>query len=290
MKRGKQQGRGVHKPVDPENPLATNADDIIMGADAMPSSHTHVQIVQLLRATFNNVQNYTEPPDFIPTVDGANAVQPPSPAPLNTPFASFKEIALYHKLCLKQYYAFLLLGTVLLNYMLISMFGQDIVDAACDQSEPTAAQHQLPVSELHSIMQVIMHLLGTENGSNKIRQLVMFFGGEAGSGKTEVTKAITTLARLWGLSDVFHKTATTGAAASLIDGCTIHLLASLMSKLKNVEFIYGLNIELLLLDEVSMFQQRLNGFLTQTLQKLLNRPGKILGGISGTSPHFIILT
>ena len=130
-----------------------------------------------------------------------------------------------------------------------------------------------------------MHLLRTEHGSNNISQLVMFFGGEAGSGKTEVTKAVTTLAKLWGLSHVFHKIATTGSAASLIDGCTIHRLASLMSDLDNVEYIPGFIIELLLIDEVSMFQRQLNGYLTQTLQNLLDRHGKVLGGISGTSPH-----
>jgi hypothetical protein len=141
--------------------------------------------------------------------------------------------------------------------------------------------------DLHRVMKVIMHLLGSEHDSNKIKQLVMFFGGEAGSGKTEVTKAVTTLAELWGLSDVFHKTATTGSAANLIDGCTIHRLASLMSKLDNIVFIPGFIIQLLLLDEVSMFQRALNGFLNQTLQNLLDRPGKLLGDIGGTSPHCI---
>jgi hypothetical protein len=280
---GKQSSRGV----DPNNPDADpgNLRDATTVDEPMPSSHNRVQIMEMLKITFDNVQDYTEPPEVSPSGDGANVTPPRTPSPLRTPFASFNQITLHHKLCQKQYYAFLLLGTVLLNYLLISMFGQDIVDAACNNPDPTTAQQNLPVSDLHSVMKVIMHLLGTEPNSNNIRQLVMFFGDEAGSGKTEVTKAVTTLAKLWGLSHVFHKTATTGSAANLIDGCTIHRLASLMSKLDNVVYIPGFIIELLLLDEVSMFQRQLNGFLSQTLQNLLDRHGKLLGGIRGTSLH-----
>jgi hypothetical protein len=58
-----------------------------------------------------------------------------------------------------------------------------------------------------------------------------------------------------------------------------------MSKLVNVVYIPGFIIDLLLLDEVSMFQRALNGFMNQTLQKLLNGHGKLLGGIGGTSSH-----
>jgi hypothetical protein len=280
-KSGKQTFRGV----DPDNP---DADPSNLRDGPIPSSSNRAHILKMLNLTFNNVQDYTEPPDVPSCVDGANVTSLPTASPLCTPFASFHEIALHHKLCQKQYYAFLLLGTVLLNSLLISLFGQDIVDAACNDPDPTTAQQELPVSDLHRVMKVIMHLLGTEStesNSKKIRQLVMFFGGEAGSGKTEVTKAVTTLAKLWGLSNVFHKTATTGSAANLIDGCTIHRLASLMSKLVNVVYIPGFIIDLLLLDEVSMFQRALNGFMNQTLQKLLDGHGKLLGGIGGTSSH-----
>jgi hypothetical protein len=282
---GKQSFRGV----DPNNP-DTDPSNLRDGAngDEPTTSHNRVHIMEMLDTTFTNVQDYTDPPEVAASSDHAgNVTPPPTPSPLRKPFASFKEIALHHNLCQKQYYAFLLLGTVLLNYLMIVTFGQDIVDAACNNPDPTATQEDLPVSDLHRVMKVIMHLLGTEHDSNKIQQLVMFFGGEAGSGKTEVTKAVTTLAELWGLSDVFHKTATTGSAANLIDGCTIHRLASLMSKLDNIVFIPGFIIQLLLLDEVSMFQRALNGFLNQTLQNLLDRPGKLLGGIGGTSPHCI---
>jgi hypothetical protein len=34
-----------------------------------------------------------------------------------------------------------------------------------------------------------------------------------------------------------------------------------------------------------MFQRALNGFMNQTLQKLLDGHGKLLGGIGGTSSH-----
>ena len=62
-----------------------------------------------------------------------------------------------------------------------------------------------------------------------------------------MVKAVTRLAELWGISDVFYKTATTGYAASLLDGCTIHSTASLMKDLKNIKVTSNLIIKVLFL-------------------------------------------
>ena len=279
-KSGKQD---VHAAFDKDDPYAaTSVDENMTDADNAPAPFTHVQIVRMMRDTLADIQGYIDPSEIGPqSASDVGADATPS-RPQTTPlgvFASLKEIARSHNLCRKQYYVFLLLGAALLHYLLITMYGQETVDAACEPPEWTETDDDGSTNDLRSIMKVIKHLLGTEPGSNKIRQLVMFFGGEAGTGKTEVTKAVTTLAKLWRVSHVLRKTATTGAAASLIGGSTIHLLASLMQQLDKVNFAVGLIIALLLIDEVSMFQRNLNGYLTQTLQKLLNRPTQLLGGV-----------
>ena len=279
-KNGKQD---VHAALEKDDPYAaTSVDENMTDADIGPRTYTRVQIVQLMKTTLTDIHNYIDPSEIGPQsasdvgTDATSSVRQTTPL---TIFASLKDIAQSHNLCRKQYYVFLLLGASLLHYLLITMYGQETVDAACEPLELTDTDDDGSKEDLRSIMRVIKHLLGTEPGSNKIRQLVMFFGGEAGTGKTEVTKAVTTLAKLWRVSHVLRKTATTGAAASLIGGSTIHILASLMQQLKTVNFAVGLIIALLLIDEVSMFQRNLNGYLTQTLQKLLNGPLQVLGGV-----------
>jgi hypothetical protein len=276
------------RPVDPDDPRAgAGAADTQTGAVAMDDSKSCVQITELITTAFSNVQEYTKPTqDNIPPTpsnEDVNMVPPKPPTPLNA-FASIKEIAQFHNLCEKQYYAFLLMATVLLHYKIVAMYGQDTVDAACEPPDHigTASAGPLPNSELRDIMKVIKHLLGTQAGSHKVKQLIMFVGGEAGSGKTEITKAITTLAKQWNLTHVLHKTATTGAAASLINGCTIHHLGKLMYKHDNVIYDPNLKIALAIIDEVSMLKRSENGTLTKMLQKMLDKPGKVLGDVLGT--------
>jgi hypothetical protein len=235
-KSGKQD---VHAALEKDDPYAaTSVDENMTDADIGPGTFTRVEIVQLMRTTLADIQDYIAPSEIGPqSASDVGSDTTPS-LPQTTPpaiFASLKEIARSHNLCRKQYYVFLLLGASLLHYLLITMYGQEAVDAACEPPEPTNADDDGSKDDLRSIMHVIKHLLGTEPGSNKIRQLVMFFGGEAGTGKTEVTKAVTTLAKLWRVSHVLRKTATTGAAASLIGGSTIHILASLMQQLDKEE-------------------------------------------------------
>lgn len=263
---------------------STSDDDNMTNAGAMSWDCSRVQIVKLLRATLSDIQDYVDPTELVPQSAGNVSASSASSHLRTTPpavFASMKEIALHHNLNQKQYYAFLLLGAVLLHFLLIMMYGQEVVDAACEPPDgQTDANSEDPLGDLRSIMVIIKHLLGTEPNSNKVSQLVMFFGGEAGSGKTEVTKAVTTLAKLWRVTHVLRKAATTGAAASLIGGSTIHSLTSIMQRLENVKFVLDLSIALLLIDEVSMFDLKLNGYMTQTLQKLLNVPLRILGGVN----------
>ncbi|KAK3247168.1 hypothetical protein CYMTET_43323 [Cymbomonas tetramitiformis] len=109
----------------------------------------------------------------------------------------------------------------------------------------------------------------------------MYFGGEAGSGKSEVIKAVTTLASSWWLLDVLHKTAITGSAACLIGGCTIHKLAQLLSNMANVAVEDELKIVLPLIDEVSMLKRKENGKISLHLRKKLDNHEEPMGGLSG---------
>jgi len=81
-------------------------------ADIVPASYnTRVQIVQLLRTTLADIQEYIDPSEVAPQSAAGNVGGngPPS-LPRTTPpavFVSLKEIARYHNLCQKQYYVFL---------------------------------------------------------------------------------------------------------------------------------------------------------------------------------------
>lgn len=53
-------------------------------------------------------------------------------------------------------------------------------------------------------------------------QLLMFLGGQAGSGKSHLIKAVKFFCDKWQLKWMLQCAATTGCAASLIEGATVH--------------------------------------------------------------------
>ena len=166
---------------------STSDDDNMTNAGAMSWDCSCVQIVKLLRATLSDIQDYVDPTELVPQSAGNVSASSASSHLRTTPpavFASMKEIALHHNLNQKQYYAFLLLGAVLLHFLLIMMYGQEVVDAACEPPDgQTDANSEDPLGDLRSIMVIIKHLLGTEPGSNKVSQLVMFSGAKQVAGR-----------------------------------------------------------------------------------------------------------
>ncbi|KAI0054663.1 hypothetical protein BV25DRAFT_1774201, partial [Artomyces pyxidatus] len=97
------------------------------------------------------------------------------------------------------------------------------------------------------------------------QQLKMYIGGMAGTGKSQVIKALTSLFEQRGQSYLFMILAPTGSAAALVSGSTYHsilgfrgggettgtginesmgALGSIRDRLKNVEYVF--------LDEISM--------------------------------------
>ena len=68
---------------------------------------------------------------------------------------------------------------------------------------------------------------GNATGPPPPEQVLSYRGGPGGTGKSQVLKALRLLFRLLKREDAFTAVAYTGAAAVLIDGSTIHSLASL---------------------------------------------------------------
>lgn len=117
-------------------------------------------------------------------------------------------------------------------------------------------------------------------------QLKMYLGGMAGTGKSQVIKALTNLFRSRGEQHRFITLAPTGSAAALIDGSTYHAalgvdtntektdslisLAEVKTRLQGVDYIF--------IDEVSMISCRDLYNISKQLAKATNETAKPFGG------------
>lgn len=109
--------------------------------------------------------------------------------------------------------------------------------------------------------------------------LLMYLGGEGGTGKSRVIEALTELARAAGMTGSVRTCAPTGIAASLVGGQTFHSLVGVRGKedfklnktptKKCIEQLSGMS--LLIVDEVSMLSRKnlgaLNCFLRHVTEK-----------------------
>lgn len=116
---------------------------------------------------------------------------------------------------------------------------------------------------------VDMHLVETLQGSRP-NQLLMFVTGEGGTGKSKIISTLTWIFAQRGCSAKLARTASTGVAASHIDGCTLHTFAALPIQLpSDKDFVVRTRnndtvnrrmrhmdgVEYVIIDEVSMITQ-----------------------------------
>ena len=85
------------------------------------------------------------------------------------------------------------------------------------------------------------------------QQLLMFLGGEGGTGKSRVIDAVNAFVTSWSKSRSVLKTALTGKAATLIGGQTFDSFKTFVKNLKDASFIH--HLDLLIIDEVSMMSK-----------------------------------
>jgi hypothetical protein len=116
-------------------------------------------------------------------------------------------------------------------------------------------------------------------------QLIAFFGGEAGTGKSTVIHALLNFAKLWGRDGSVETLAFTGVAAINIDGRTIHSARNLL--LNGAQHKTDPSVEmkarfsrviLVIIDEISMTDQALLGGADIASGTLAGTRGKIMGG------------
>lgn len=123
-----------------------------------------------------------------------------------------------------------------------------------------------------------------EPGRGTPKQLLMYLGGEAGTGKTRVISAIRALAASWQFSRAVRAVAPTGIAASLIGGGTLHSFLGTCPHKKTTTVSPKLidefqSIEFLVLDEVSMVSKRQLAQDSRRLQELKQNSNQPFGGL-----------
>lgn len=113
---------------------------------------------------------------------------------------------------------------------------------------------------------LLKSFVGAVKGTNPAPALRMHIAGEEGTGKSRVIHAIRQLASSWARSEAVKTVATTGKAASLIDGETVHSFLRInpnrnaeMESLKvsEGERIRFARLHMLIWDELSMASKEL---------------------------------
>lgn len=153
-------------------------------------------------------------------------------------------------------------------------------------SELESIMHSLTDDQRRACVMLSRHLEGYQRGDTK--QLLMLVMGAGGVGKSVVIKAIEDVFRYNGQSDLLAKTATSGVAASHIQGVTLHFWAGLSlgrpprngtlrpssaaiirRRKKNIE-----HVRYLIIDEVSMLTLHNLGILSKIVADIHDPQGE----------------
>ena len=119
-------------------------------------------------------------------------------------------------------------------------------------------------------------------------QVLMYLGGEGGTGKSTCICAIEHFSLAWGLRSTLALTAPTGAAAVVINGCTIHSFVGINScgrssvvttSAQAVESALS-GIVLLILDEISLVSAELLGKISHTMSMKRGNLNARFGGVN----------
>jgi hypothetical protein len=104
-------------------------------------------------------------------------------------------------------------------------------------------------------------------------QLILFLSGSGGTGKSRVIQTFVDFARRWHSTASVVVCASSGVAAVLIGGCTLHSALGISARMvdsdpSSDQIIAWSEIGLLILDEFSMIQPALFDFMKRRLEKL----------------------
>jgi hypothetical protein len=108
-------------------------------------------------------------------------------------------------------------------------------------------------------------------------QLLLFLGGQGGTGKSRVIDAIQALCNSWGRSECMVKTALTRKAATIISGRTLASFLKQLQQRSYIETMAGLSI--LVIDEIAMMKKAQLVQLDKQLRIAKHVPGVRFGGV-----------
>ena len=144
----------------------------------------------------------------------------------------------------------------------------------------------LLVYPLHSTQEIPFKTVARHLLTRESVPLQMIVSGEAGTGKSQVIRAIQYLFQITGNSDALQVTASTGTAAAALGGATIHSVLKLRSSIvdkTSTSFlnIYNrmCNIRYIIIDEISMVDCTLFYTIHNRLQFLFTN-NTLFGGVS----------
>ena len=175
-------------------------------------------------------------------------------------FPTLQEQSRHWTLNKEQHYAFLLMGSSLLQHI------QSTNQLSTLEVNRTMEQQ---INKINSYLNAILP---------KQRQLVMFLAGSGGTGKSRVIKCFTDFCRRW-----TSTCASSGVAASLIQGSTLH--TALWIGIHKIyepttdQIAAWSEIGVLLLDEFSMLQSKMLDIMEERMRKLKCQPDKPFGGV-----------
>ncbi len=238
-------------------------DDVTHGRDINVQqgfnavSHTFVSILTKALETVNGEL-------LRPQIASTNGDLESIPNSINSAILSLEEYALQQNLDNKQKIAFKAICASFMFSFLTEMSG-----------------------EISTVDMQQLTLLLQRNGA--VQQLLMCVTGPGGSGKSHVIKCSRMYCKMFcdAISkpfnfSVFPITATTNAAAALLQGCTIHSAALLNKKVVQIEIGCDVNwpmTKILIIDEISMATSSLFKSLDKNLRILTGNRRLLYGGI-----------
>jgi len=238
-------------------------DDVTHGRDINVQqgfnavSHTFVSILTKALETVNGEL-------LRPQIASTNGDLESIPNSINSAILSLEEYALQQNLDNKQKIAFKAICASFMLSFLSEMSG-----------------------ELSTVDMQQFTILLQRNGA--VQQLLMCVTGPGGSGKSHVIKCCRMYCKMFCDAigkpfnfSVFPITATTNAAAALLQGCTIHSAALLNKSVVQIEFGCDVNwpmTKILIIDEISMATSSLFKSLDKNLRILTGNRRLLYGGI-----------
>ena len=195
-----------------------------------------------------------------PSVSGS------APTVLEANFPTIQEHSKHWTLNEKQHIAFVLIAAALLKH---------ISEANKPDRSHVATQMGRISMNIDALLQAILPPSG---------QLVLYLGGSGGTGKSRVIQAFVDFARRWHSMASHVICASSGVAAILIGGCTLHSALGIgtnpLPPEPNSNHIQAWSeIGVMFLDEFSMVKPALYSLTNSRLQKMKARLDKPFGGV-----------